>query len=156
MYQDNHYRYELNILRNGIGSDIMDSIINSYPCEYDYEFVGFINIYAPLEHIIPYDVTVVDLGCAAALQAYYFRNHAGYIGVDISQSPRYEIPSCEHYVASIEKYIDSLTINDQNKVFAICSYVPCEHELYDMIRSKFNNYRIYYPDTINVLQMNFS
>lgn len=154
--RNNYYNCLLRDLKSNIPAVILDSLLKDYVCEYDNEFLGFLDVYAPLEHIIPLDVTVIDLGCAAAFQAHYFRNHAAYIGIDASGSTRYLTPNSRHYVTSIQNYLKHVTINDQSKVFAVCSYVPCHDDVYEMIKEKFNNCRIYYPGSIDILRMDFS
>ena len=57
------------------GEKFLYDLLIQDKCEVDYEFPGFMDFYYHLSQIIPYDHTVLDLGCYIGLQSIYFRNH---------------------------------------------------------------------------------
>ena len=112
-------------------------------CELDPGFLGFIMQYEILAGMIPEDWTILDLGCNAAAQSFYFTGHAGYIGVDVLDNReasaeelmsgriggtlRFEAENTCH----CEKDIKSFTDEDMEKlkdrkVMALCICVPDE------------------------------
>jgi hypothetical protein len=100
-------------------------------CELEYDFLGFLDGYKRLQKSIPKDFTVIDLGCNQAVQAVYFKDHAGYIGVDsaIPTDIRFNVLRGTFVQDTIQNFIAETlpTLGlDFNKVFAICSYVPDE------------------------------
>lgn len=113
-------------------------------CELEGDFLGFIEEYEVLSKIIPKNFTIVDLGCYAGAQGFYFRNHKKYIGVDLSNCVRWNCGNAKHYTMSINDFIDSddyKKLNQQN-TFAICHYVPTNTE---KLRASFKNLFVYYP-----------
>ena len=111
------------------------------------EFLGFVDIYRNLSLVIPEHFTVLDLGCSYAPQSWYFRNHAKYIGVDVSTQKRFFQPNTEHVHMTIREYITGpgWTL-DQDTTFAICSYVPDWHDKNrDLARLSFKNVFTFYP-----------
>ncbi|MBR6444014.1 MAG: hypothetical protein IKS63_01130, partial [Firmicutes bacterium] len=52
-------------------------------CELNPDFLGFIQQYEIVSEFLPHDWTVIDLGCNAAAQSFFFEEHKGYTGVDI-------------------------------------------------------------------------
>lgn len=117
-------------------------------CDIDPEFLGFTHIYFALAGIIPKHWTVVDLGCAYSPQAFIFKDHRAYIGVDIGLAKeRFAAPNTTHHIISIAefaaKHAPSL---NQSTTFAICSYVPAWHDDNVAIaRATFKNVFTYYP-----------
>ena len=69
-------------LRQLIPLDEYKRVLNSDFCELEYDFLCFEEVYGTLSEIIPKDKTIIDLGCYAALQSYFFKDHQGYIGID--------------------------------------------------------------------------
>lgn len=114
-------------------------------CDIDPSFLGFVGIYRALAGIIPKHFSIVDLGCAYAPQAFYFENHASYIGVDIGDGKRFSTDNTTHYVGTIGDFIDGF--NPTGPVFAICSYVPPWHgDNRAMARAAFENLFVFYPE----------
>lgn len=114
----------------------------------DAEFLGFVGIYDQLARIIPRDWTVVDLGCAYAPQCFFFRDHAGYIGVDLVQlGARFAAANTTHLVKTIADFSENDAKQlDLDRTFAICSYVPPWHgDNQAIARATFKNLFVYYP-----------
>lgn len=126
----------------------VDRVLGQDQCDIAPEFLGFTGVYLSLATIIPTHWTVVDLGCAYAPQAFIFRDHAAYIGVDISDGERFCAPNTTHYVMPIANFIEEHGASfDQARTFAICSYVPSWHQSDNMrlARESFQNVFTYYP-----------
>lgn len=116
-------------------------------CDIDYEFLGFTEIYEHLAAIVPAHWTIVDLGCAFAPQAWLFRDHKAYVGVDLNTPVRFSAPNTKHYEISIEDFVKEHAADfDQHTTFAICSYVPPWHgDNMKIARNNFKNVFTYYP-----------
>ena len=118
-------------------------------CDIDEEFMGFTEVYEHLSKIIPKKRIIVDLGCAYAPQAVYFRNHKKYIGIDLDsfETPRVNTPNSEHYKMTIREWIEKeLPKYNQDDLFAICSYVPPWHDDNEkLVRDNFRHCFVYYP-----------
>ena len=115
-------------------------------CDIEPSFMGFVRIYKNLSEIIPKHFTVVDLGCAYAPQCWYFRNHAKYIGVDMSDGGRFSMPNTTHYEMTIEKFISDESSGLSGPTFAICSYVPPWHgDNMKLTQEAFSHAFTYYP-----------
>lgn len=127
--------------------DQQSRVFHQHLCDIGPEFLGFVAIYEHLAAIIPHSFTVVDLGCAYAPQAFLFKDHDAYIGVDLFDGERFTALNTTHYITSIEHFIrDHLHEFEQGNTFAICSYVPPWGADNMMIaRSSFQNVFTYYP-----------
>lgn len=112
-----------------------------------YEFLGFTEIYFALASIIPSYWTIVDLGCAYAPQAFIFKDHKAYIGVDRGDGERFTAPNTTHYRLSIGEFIAQHgAALEQDSTFAICSYVPpWGEDGVELARRFFKNVFTYYP-----------
>ncbi len=110
-------------------------------------FLGFVGTYRRLAEIIPHHWSVYDCGCAYAFQAWYFRNHKAYIGVDVGVPTRYRLalPNVTHYHLNIEEFL-----RDHPPVkpaFGICNYVPTgDGGSGALVRSGFENCFVFYPE----------
>ena len=111
-------------------------------CDIDGSFLGFVDIYYYLSKIIPKHFTVLDLGCAYASQAYYFRKHKKYIGIDVSIKTRFKFKNTEHKIIDINEELKNWENENTNEVFAICSYVPINTT---KLRETFKNVFTFYP-----------
>ena len=130
----------------------------------DPTFVGFIDIYEALSRVIPKHFTIFDVGCAYAFQAYYFREHVKYVGIDSAPSTdeeraqypytecfdidsRFQMPGSVYYPKSIHGTEDLFEIKEKEAgsgpCFAICSYVP--GGVGGFVRHVFPNCFVYYP-----------
>lgn len=69
-------------LRELIPDREYERILDSPFCEVDCDYLGFTEVYGNLAEIIPKDKIILDLGCYAGLQGYFFKDHKGYIGID--------------------------------------------------------------------------
>jgi hypothetical protein len=128
---------------------LVDKVFKARYCDIDPTFLGFVDKYYHLSKIIPKHFTILDLGCAYAFQAWYFRNHKEYIGVDINCTgePILKLPldNMEYHINDIETEIKFWDINKTKEVFAICNYVPLKQEVQQELKSKFANLFIFYP-----------
>lgn len=118
-------------------------------CDIDGDFMGFTDIYYHLSKIIPKDRIIIDLGCAYATQAVYFKNHKKYIGVDLPDfgSPKVQTHNSEYFLMTIRKFIEQeLPKLKGENMFAICSYVPPWHDDNEkLVRENFEHLFVYYP-----------
>lgn len=128
--------------------DQLDRVFNQEMCDIDGTFLGFTDVYLALAQIIPTHWTVIDLGCAYAPQAFIFKDHKAYVGVDASDGERFSAPNTTHYQMTIaefiEQHIGSLNLD---QTFAICSYVPPWYRADNLrlARENFKNVFTYYP-----------
>ena len=108
-------------------------------------FLGFVGIYYHLSLIVPYDRTVYDLGCCNGFQAWFFRDHHRYVGIDSWPGITFlHTQNSEHHNVSIKEFIDTVTIDDSH--FAICSYVPPWHGgSVELVRATFKHMFTFYP-----------
>lgn len=74
--------------------------------DFDEGFLGFMGTYMHLARLVPLDRVVYDVGCAHAFQAWFFREHRGYVG--ISDSPgvdcRFWTPNATHVHGSVAQW----------------------------------------------------
>lgn len=115
----------------------------------DPTFVGFIDIYRHLSNIIPRNRVIVDIGCAYAFQAYYFRNHRFYVGIDPTpKEDRFQIPNSIHHELLVQSsaYLMGLNygVNCTEPLFAICSYCP-DNRATKAMKEAFRDCFSFYP-----------
>jgi hypothetical protein len=129
--------------------DQLDRVFGQDMCDIDPEFLGFTDIYFALAGVIPKHWTIVDLGCAYAPQAFIFKDHKAYIGVDAGEGrERFSADNTTHCEMKISdfcaKHAGQL---DQKTTFAICSYVPTWYgdNPRELARANFENVFTYYP-----------
>jgi hypothetical protein len=107
-------------------------------------FLGFLGWYHAAADLVPTDWTIFDLGCAYAIQSWFFRNHRKYVGVDVSPiERRFVLPNSAHYLSDIEAWLPGVVIPEPS--FAILSYVPCSAATAAAVRSRFPDLLCYYP-----------
>lgn len=137
-----------------------DAVLQSGCGDIDPEFIGFIAQYEVLSKLISLDATVIDFGCAYAPQAYIFRKHFKYIGVDVGPiAGRFSFANSEHHECKIQGWIAANAavmasgpafrrvdgkLQRADRIFAICSYVP-DQEAQKLVRATYNNVFSYYP-----------
>lgn len=129
-----------------LDKEMLRRVVDAQEMSLDFEFLGFTSVYRHLAHIVPLHFTIVDLGCNAACQSYYFRKHKGYIGIDrLALDARFRLPGHEHLVADAKDWVkDQADRSRYYPMFAISSYVPDE-ELNLLIRAKFQDLFVFYP-----------
>lgn len=116
------------------------------------DFLGFINVYQPEAEHIPDDFVIIDFGCYQAVQALYFAEKAGYIGIDngLPVDARFPQENASYYSCSIQEFIRDvfpfLGI-EKEKVFAVCSYVP-DKEAQQMVLDEFPYHKVVYCEEI--------
>jgi len=119
-------------------------------CELAPDFLGFVGIYYNLSKIIPLDRTIYDMGCCNGFQAWFFRRHKRYVGVDliIPVEDRLSTPNSYHAHSSIDAYCKIL--KPEQPHFAICNYVPPWHADNEKVtKDTFKHVFIFYPETNN-------
>lgn len=129
-------------------ADQIDRVLSQDMCEIGPEFLGFTHIYFALASIIPKYWTVVDLGCAYAPQALIFQHHKAYIGVDVSTKERFSAPNTTHHDMTIADFVAKHGADfDQDRTFAICSYVPnwFRENTRELTQACFKNVFTFYP-----------
>lgn len=125
-------------------------VLSTPNCDIDPEFLGFVDFYAHLSALIPRHWTVIDLGCAYAPQAWYFRNHREYLGIDgFTPLPaRFAFPNSRHLEQRIETFLDDYEagrIAARKPVFAVMNYVPVNSVTKERVRATFPHLFVYYP-----------
>lgn len=130
-----------------IPTEQLGRVFGQEMCDIDGSFLGFTEIYFALAGIVPKHWTIVDLGCAYSPQAFIFKDHKAYIGVDLYAKERFKAPNTTHYNMPISKFIEAHGPEfDQDTTFAICSYVPPWHDdNMALARQHFKNVFTYYP-----------
>lgn len=142
------YEVEIDPAWHLMPPDQIDRVLGQEICDIAPEFLGFTDIYLALASIIPKHWTVIDLGCAYAPQAIIFRDHKAYIGVDAGGGERFHAPNTTHHTMTIADFIaEHGTSFDQDRTFAICSYVPpwFGSNNLKLARESFKNVFTYYP-----------
>jgi hypothetical protein len=120
----------------------LNGVLKKGDGDIDPEFMGFTDTYRHLAEIIPVGRTVIDLGCAYAFQAWYFRNHKAYIGVDlVADEAVFRTHNSKFYSMTIEDFI-AKHANEYQHCFAICNYVPTKT---DSLRRTFPELFVFYP-----------
>lgn len=147
--EDRYYEKCLAELDKLIPQEDKKRILSQDCCELEPTFMGFVNVYKPLSELIPKNKIVIDFGCYLAAQAYFFKDHKKYIGVDVVDMERFKPDNAEHYVCTIKDFIASqipnmLSRNENLSYFAICSYVP-DFKATELVRKTFKNVCCYYP-----------
>lgn len=121
--------------------------------ECDYTFLGFEEVYKAVTLFVPKNRVIIDLGCAYAFQACYFKDYRKYIAVDNGFYDarmiidELEINNAEFLHMSIQTFIKEVfpTLGYWiDEVFGICSYVPDESAR-EMVRNFFPHCLVYYP-----------
>ena len=144
-----NYKKEIQILRNLIPDDQYHSILSQYYCEYEPDFLGFINVYGPISRMVPKDKVIIDLGCYLAAQSWCFAEHKRYIGVDTDPLDRFAPPNATHLKCSIQDFLSKelpelLQQYSMSDLVAICSYVP-DFSATDAAYEAFENIVVVYP-----------
>jgi hypothetical protein len=129
--------------------DQIKRVFSQDMCDIDREFLGFTDVYFALARIIPTHWTIVDLGCAFSPQAFIFKDHAAYVGVDVGKDKeRFAAPNTTHYVMTIGEFLSRHAADFKSETtFAICSYVPpwYREDPRELARQHFENVFTYYP-----------
>ena len=131
-----------------IGSKEMQRLFSYDEEECEPDFLGFVDVYDDLKDKIPKDFTIIDLGCYQGFQGVLFKDHASYIGIDISIPNEWRLrqENAEYFHCSIQEFIKNILPEmelNMNKTFAVCSYVP-DKEARKMVQETFPYHRVYY------------
>ena len=115
-------------------------VLEQKRCDIDGTFLGFVDTYYYLSKLIPKSWTIVDFGCAYNPQAYFFREHRAFIGVDFGIKKRFHFENTDLYEGMIADYLAQKPPTE--KVFAICNNVPSAEK--EMVRQYYPNCFVYY------------
>lgn len=146
-------------LMHQLGDEQLERYMQYDRCEYDGEYLGFIEVYCAVH--VPDDWTVIDLGCNQAAQAWYFKNAAHYIGIDMGIPSKYQTrqDNATYYNMSGQQFIKTvlpdLVTNgtiDPDKTITLCVAVP-DKELQHMVMDTFSYHVVTYPTDIISAQM---
>lgn len=121
-------------------------ILDRNSWELDADFLGFVGTYYHLAQIIPTDRIVYDMGCCFGLQAWFFRNHQKYIGVDSLTEPKNQLqtPNSEYHHTDMAAYLKATEIEAPH--FAICNYVPpWGQDNEKLVKDFFRHVYVFYP-----------
>ena len=116
------------------------SVLGQKMCDIDGTFLGFVDTYYMLSKLIPKDWVVIDFGCAYNPQAYYFRKHRAFVGVDTGVRRRFHFENTDLFNGTISDYLKQKP--PKEKVFAICNNVPSNET--EMVRRYYPNCYVFY------------
>ncbi len=136
-----------------IPAEQLRDVFNKNPyadAEISNEFLGFLQPYYALAHLIPTHWAIVDFGAAFAPQAwiYYASGHTTYVSVDSwPDLTPFHSPISRHYCMTAGEFIQQHGHEfNPKETFAICSYCPMwEEGTTEHIRRFFPNLFVYYP-----------
>lgn len=137
----------LHRLRNLIPKEELYSKLSQDGCELEEDFLGFLNTYEAVSRFVPTKMIIVDFGCYMAAQAYFFKNHRRYIGVDFyelgefSHLERFETSNSIMLKQSIQEAARILP----SEYYAVCSAVN-DASARKIISRKYPNHCIRYPN----------
>ena len=143
-------------LRNAVFSDPVAApeVIRCMSCpesELEQDFLCFADVYEAAAKVAPKYWKILDLGCNQAIQAYLFRDHEQYIGVDshVPIEHRYAAPNVVHQMAEAALWLTTSEIArtlDPARTFVIVSYVPDSRVIRTLMAGfSFTNVLSYYP-----------
>ncbi len=122
----------------------VNRIVDENDADIEPSFLGFLGWYQAAADLVPTDWTIYDLGCAYAIQSWFFRRHRKYVGVDVmAVERRLVLPGTAHYACSIESWLPGVVLHGPS--FAILSYVPCSMTTAEAVRARFPDLLCYYP-----------
>lgn len=141
--------------------DLWDILSTEYPeyikavstgnaaAEIEPDCIGMVTTYKHLAEIIPLGRNVYDFGCSYAPQAWYFRNHKGYIGINPSNGPRLHTPNSQYVNASAQRFLEPYISDVWNgyipSAFAIVNYVP-DRAVERLVKSVIRDVFTFYPE----------
>ena len=147
--------YELLIqnISKSIGRERLSKILSQPNCDIDGSFLGFLDVYAGVASKLPKSMTILDIGCAYAIQADYFSDYRKYIGVDVELRQHLEQENAVFYQETGEEFLTKIQMDfyyhdlRQLDTFVICSWVSARNEfLPKLIKILFPYYYIAYVD----------
>lgn len=122
-------------------------------CELDGDFLGFEDLYAAASVVLDKSLTVIDLGCYVAAQAWFFKDFKAYIGVDhyeLFESPYIENPgrfigppNASMVQMDAVDWLETCDL-DFKQTIVIVSAVP-DGRVYRAVKSLCDNFAAWYP-----------
>ena len=125
--------------------DQINQVFSQANCDIDPTFLGFIDTYEALSKLIPKYWTVIDIGCGYAAQAYYFKDHKLYLGVDPHSGITFHFDNTVIWNKTIRQTCLHMIGMNLKEFFCIFNYVPCSQRESERIRKTFPNLYCYYP-----------
>ena len=119
---------------------LFDKVLRQDMCDIDLEFLGFVDTYYYLSKIIPKHWRVIDFGCAYNPQAYFFKDHKCFIGVNPGIKEQFRFSNTILFKGTISKFLEKKPTTKE--VFAICNNVPSKETR--LIREYYPNCFVYY------------
>lgn len=147
MKEESPYECIKNNLLKLLPPEQMEKIFNQPDCDIDFDYIGFVDFYFYLSEMIPKHWTIIDIGCSYAPQAFLFKYHKQYFGIDNSVKIRFEAQNTTHLYMSATEFCvkESEKYNfDIDTTFAICQYVPDDNAVL-FTKQWFKNVFTYYP-----------
>ncbi len=149
---NDHEAHEIahTILWDGIKDSLplktqIEKLVEDNSADIEPDFLGFLGTYYYLSHIIPHDRIIYDMGCAYGIQAWFFRNHKKYIGVDVLTTSFFIQPNAECHTMTIKDFLAQHGIESPH--FAICNYVPHWYDDNEkIVRDNFRHLFVFYPE----------
>jgi len=126
--------------------EMFNDVLRQEECDIDLDFLGFVDTYYYLSKIIPKHWTVADFGCAYNPQAYFFRKHKAFIGVNLGIKKRFKFDNTILFNGTIADYLRQKPIKEC--VFAICNNVPSNET--KMVREYYPNCFVYYTQGMGI------
>ncbi len=124
-------------------------VFNSHTCEIEPVFMGFVTQYYHLSQMIPKDYIILDMGCYASAQGYFFQDYRKYIGIDTYLGKRFQFKNTINLVKDIGEVVDKWKDkkNITNNTFVICNYVSAllGEKKNQAMRNSFCNIFNFYP-----------
>lgn len=123
------------------------------------DFCCFADTYYHLSQVIPKDYTVIDFGAAYNAQAYFFTKHKKFIAVNpispAGDNGMFQPNNCEICRMTTGKFLQKHGNFPNEKVFAICNYVPNWHgeDSIDLVHKNFRNVYTFYPSGKNDINL---
>lgn len=141
-------------LLNVIPKKELERVISKEICDIDCSFLGFIEPYWHLSHLIPRDWTIFDFGCAYNTQCYFFDKHNAYHAIE----PLTSMGDCKEMFHTDNTIIHRCTTGeflkfrfpkldvDINRCFAIVNNVPNWYgeDSMKLVRETFKNCYTFY------------
>ena len=149
-----NYESLIQNISKSIGRERLFKILLQPNCDIDGSFLGFLDVYAKVASRLPKSMTILDIGCAYAIQADYFSDYKKYIGIDVELRQHLEQENAVFYQETGEEFLTKIIQRDfyyhdlsQINTFAICSWVSARNEfLPKLIKALFPYHYIAYVD----------
>jgi len=113
------YKYINNLEDKLTFKKYINTCIKNSKGDIGWEFLGFMDDYMNLAKIIPTDLIVVDVGCAYGFQHIIFKDFKGYIGIDVSCTPKAFTKNARFIKGKFSNVISDKKLKITDKMFGI-------------------------------------